>query len=198
MARRDLTGDWLQKLSLRRSTMVREPGPNRFLSVAELPAGSRVSPLCRSVRWRCAAARLLVLGSVSVDGVCPTHLQGWPSRHRTMPAISGRQTLPYSCVSMLAPSWACLSVETRVRATACFAAIEKYCTLRGLALSPDHILIPRRAHQLRLEMQVEFSRLAIALLLLHFDPVTIRVLSSTSHDLLYSLIEGVGVFALIL
>src|ERR1017187_3148928 len=44
--------------------MVHEPGPHGVLPVAEFPAGSRVSPLCRSVRRRCATARLLLLGSV--------------------------------------------------------------------------------------------------------------------------------------
>src|ERR1035437_5845460 len=48
-----------------------------------------------SLRRRCAAARLLLLGSVSVDGLCPTHLPGWPSRYRSVPAIAGRQTLPH-------------------------------------------------------------------------------------------------------
>src|ERR1017187_2192294 len=75
--------------------MVHEPGPHGVLPVAEFPAGSRVSPLCRSVRRGWATARLLLLGSVSVDGLCPTHLPGWPSRHRSVPAVSGRQTLPY-------------------------------------------------------------------------------------------------------
>src|ERR1017187_4409490 len=36
--------------------MVHEPGPHGVLPVAEFPAGSRVSPLCRSVRRRCATA----------------------------------------------------------------------------------------------------------------------------------------------
>jgi hypothetical protein len=60
-------------------TMVHAPGPHGVLPVAEFPAGSRVSPLCRSVRRRRKTARLLVLGSVSVDGFCPTHLSRWSS-----------------------------------------------------------------------------------------------------------------------
>src|ERR1019366_3521578 len=92
---RDLNGDGLQGLVLRRPTMVHEPGPHGVFSVAEFPAGSRVSPLRRSVRRRRSTTRLLLLGSVSVDGLCSTHLSRWASRYRSVLAISGRQTLPY-------------------------------------------------------------------------------------------------------
>jgi hypothetical protein len=68
---------------------------NRLLQVVGLPAGARVSALCNSLLWRCAVARLLLLGSVSVDGLCPTDLSGRPSRHRSVPTISGWQALPY-------------------------------------------------------------------------------------------------------
>jgi len=37
----------------------------------------------------------LLLGSVSVDGLCPTDLSRRSSRHRSVPAIAGRQALPY-------------------------------------------------------------------------------------------------------
>jgi hypothetical protein len=43
---RDLNGDWLRRPALRRPTMVHEPRPHGVLSVAEFPAGSRVSPWC--------------------------------------------------------------------------------------------------------------------------------------------------------
>jgi len=76
-------------------TMVREPGPNRLLPVAELPAGSRVSSLRRAVWRRCATARILLLGPVSVDSLCTTDLSRWPSRHRSLSALSGRQALPH-------------------------------------------------------------------------------------------------------
>jgi hypothetical protein len=40
-----------------------------------------------------AAARLLLLGPVSVDDLCPTDVPGGPSRHRSTPAISVKQHL---------------------------------------------------------------------------------------------------------
>src|ERR1017187_1851092 len=75
--------------------MGREPGTNRILSVVGLSAGSRVPPLCGPLRRRCATAGLLLLGSVSGDGLRPTDLPGRPSRHRSMPAIFGRQAVPH-------------------------------------------------------------------------------------------------------
>src|ERR1700683_2305466 len=95
LACRDLNGGRALRAELVRSTMVRESRPNRLLSVVGLSAGSGVSPLRCSIRRRCAAARFLLLGSVSVDGLCPTDLSGWSSRHRSVPEISGRQALPY-------------------------------------------------------------------------------------------------------
>src|SRR5882724_5915361 len=75
--------------------MVSEPRPNRILSTTGLLAGSRVSPLRGSLRWRLAATRFLLLGSVSVDGLRPTDLSGWSSGHRSMLALSGRQAVPH-------------------------------------------------------------------------------------------------------
>jgi serine protease AprX len=48
---RDLNGRWPGNPVPRRTTMVREPGPNRILSIAGLSAGSRVSPVCGAL-WR--------------------------------------------------------------------------------------------------------------------------------------------------
>jgi hypothetical protein len=48
--------------------MIGERGPNRFLPVDEFPPGSRVPPLRSSLRRRCPATRVLLLGSVSGDG----------------------------------------------------------------------------------------------------------------------------------
>src|ERR1019366_8026000 len=76
-------------------TIVREPRPNRLLPVVGLSARSRISSLRGSIRRRCPTARLLVLGPVSVDELCPTYLPGWPAGHRGMSAISGRQALSH-------------------------------------------------------------------------------------------------------
>src|ERR1019366_5975682 len=95
LACRDLNGGKAQKRVPAGATMVREPGPNRFLPVAELPAGSRISPLRGAVRRRCATARILLLGPVSGDGLCPTDVPGWPSGHRSLSALFGRQALPH-------------------------------------------------------------------------------------------------------
>src|ERR1700686_4902900 len=76
-------------------TIVREPRPNRLLSIVGLSARSRISPLRGSIRRRCPAAGLLVLAPVSVDGLCPTYLPGWPAGHRGMPAISRWQALSH-------------------------------------------------------------------------------------------------------
>jgi hypothetical protein len=57
---RDLNRKTLETASLPdfgRITMVRERGPNRFLTIDEFPPGSRVPPLCSSLQRGCPAAK---------------------------------------------------------------------------------------------------------------------------------------------
>ncbi len=105
---------------------MRESRPNLdLLSVVGLPAGSRVSTLCSSIRRGCAAARVLLLGSVSVDGLRPTDVSGRPSRHRSVPAIFGRQALPYgfSRSGVAFHSGRCQRIARRWRIYADFAQV---------------------------------------------------------------------------
>ena len=75
--------------------MVHEPRPHRILPVDQLPSGSRIPPLRKPLRWGSPMARLLLLGSVPLDGVRPADLPRKPARHRSVPAFARRQALPH-------------------------------------------------------------------------------------------------------
>ena len=49
-------------------------GENNFRSTDGFPASIRISKMCRAVRWQLQNKKFLLLGSISVPGLCSTHL----------------------------------------------------------------------------------------------------------------------------
>ena len=75
------------------ATMVHEFWPHRLLTMDRRASGSRVPSLCQSVRWRSSSTGVLVLGSVSDDGLRSAHLPRKLAGHRSMPSFAARQTV---------------------------------------------------------------------------------------------------------
>ena len=54
-----------------------------------------VRALCRSVGWPPQGEELRLQGPVPVHGVCAADLSREPARHRSVPALAGREALPH-------------------------------------------------------------------------------------------------------
>src|SRR6266567_2285815 len=74
--------------------MPHELWPNRIFTVDQLPSRSRVSSLCRPLRRGPPTAGVLLLGSVSDDGLRSVDLPRKPSRYRGVPSLTAGETLP--------------------------------------------------------------------------------------------------------
>ena len=75
--------------------MVDEFRPNRVLATDRPYPPWRVSEVRGSLWWRSSSPEILVLGSVSGDGVRPVHLSGEPARYRSVPGFDARQAIPH-------------------------------------------------------------------------------------------------------
>src|ERR1051326_5597613 len=67
---------------------------NDLLSIDGFPSHLRVSQMRRALQRKPQAQGFLVLGSVSLYGLCPTYLSREPERYRNLFAVSRGQTLP--------------------------------------------------------------------------------------------------------
>src|SRR2546430_5829316 len=94
LACRDLNAKRPKKPSRRRNTMPHELWPNRIFTADQLPSRSRVSSLCRPLRRGPPTAGVLLLGSVSDDGLRSVDLPRKPSRYRGVPSLPAGETLP--------------------------------------------------------------------------------------------------------
>ena len=72
-------------------TMVHEPWPHRFLSTDRTCAKQGIPEMCGPVSWRRPPERLLLLGSVSGNGLGPVDLPRKPARHRSVSTLDKRQ-----------------------------------------------------------------------------------------------------------
>ena len=77
-----------------RKEMADEFGKDSVFSTDGLFAVIRVSPLCGSLPWPLQGEKFLLLGSVSVFGLCSAHLSRKPQGHRDL-SSRGRETLPH-------------------------------------------------------------------------------------------------------
>src|SRR5512134_1215964 len=66
-----------------------------FLSTDGFPPHPRVSPMHRALPRQLQDPELLVLGPVSLLGLCPTHLSRKPQRHPGLPQSRPEETLPH-------------------------------------------------------------------------------------------------------
>ena len=72
-----------------------ELGPHRICATDRASAPQGISQVRRSLSWGPLRKELLLLGSVSGDGLRPTHLSREPARHRDLPGRGGRQAVPH-------------------------------------------------------------------------------------------------------
>src|SRR5215813_11719262 len=83
--------------SLSRSTSKEkafEPRTNCICSTHQLPLSQRIQSLRRTLPRQQGCAFILLLGSVTDNGVCPTDLSREPTRHRSLPSCTRQQALP--------------------------------------------------------------------------------------------------------
>src|SRR5659263_98406 len=76
-------------------TMVDEPWPHRLLSTDRTCAKQGIPEMCGPVSWRRPPARLLLLGSVSGNGLRPVDLSRKPARHRSVSTLDRWQALSH-------------------------------------------------------------------------------------------------------
>src|SRR5882724_741245 len=88
---------------LQRKEMANECWQIDLLTTDGLSSGTRVSPMRRTLPRRLQAQELLLLGSVSLHGLCPINISRKPARYRSLPASSAKQALshghPRSCLA---------------------------------------------------------------------------------------------------
>src|SRR6516162_6279519 len=81
--------------------MVDESWPNRLFATARAPTAQGVSEVRHPIRWRFSLERVLLLGSVSGNGIRSVDLSRESTRHRGVPTLDRMQSLshgiPWQC-----------------------------------------------------------------------------------------------------
>src|ERR1700730_16573034 len=73
--------------------MAYEQWPNDFCAGDGFSSAARFSPLRATLPGRVQGAKFLVLGPVSLLGLCATHRARKFARHRSLPALAAREAL---------------------------------------------------------------------------------------------------------
>src|SRR5271157_4480014 len=74
----------------------REPSSSSGrLGYAGLPKAHRISEVCGPPPWRLELQGIFLLGPVTGDGLCATHLSREPARHRVLPACATKQAVSH-------------------------------------------------------------------------------------------------------
>ena len=69
-----------------------------FLSTNGFSTSIRIQQTSQALRWKLQGQKFFVLGSVSLHGLCSTHLSGKLARYRSMPAFLPKQTLSHEII----------------------------------------------------------------------------------------------------
>lgn len=77
-----------------------------FLTGYGLYAVANFSPLCSQISWRLQYKKVLLSRSISMHGLCSTHLPGKSSRYRSVSSFPKQKALPYG------HSWQCFQINT--------------------------------------------------------------------------------------
>src|SRR5271157_2340224 len=68
---------------------------NRVLATGPASARERISEVCGPPPWRLELQGIFLLGPVTGDGLCATHLSREPARHRVLPACATKQAVSH-------------------------------------------------------------------------------------------------------
>src|SRR5512139_208865 len=68
---------------------------NHLCPAYGLFTGLRISQMCSTIQWPLQSQTLFLLESISLYGLCTTHLSGKPERHRGLSPFSSTKTLSY-------------------------------------------------------------------------------------------------------
>ena len=78
-----------------RKEMTHELGEDRLCSAYGFSAHIRIPSMRRALSRRLQGQDFFLLGPVSFNGLCPTHLQRKPARHRGLSSCSRTKALPH-------------------------------------------------------------------------------------------------------
>src|SRR6266576_5547284 len=94
----DLKSDSSKLLSFPRSSRketIDECWQIDLLTTNRVPSDNGISPMRGPISGRLQTQELLLLGPVSLYGLCPTNLSGEPARHRSLPAVATSKALSH-------------------------------------------------------------------------------------------------------
>src|SRR3990167_7270899 len=79
---------------------------NDFLSGNGFPTAERIPQMCQTIPRRLQSNELFMLGSVSLDSLCPAYLQGESPRYRNLSSVDQKETLSYGFSRSRFPQYA--------------------------------------------------------------------------------------------
>jgi hypothetical protein len=85
---------WRHTSGLHRKEMADELREDRLCAAYGFSAHVRIPSVRRVLSWRLPGQDFLLPGPVSLNGLCPTHLPGKPSGHRSPSSCSRTKALP--------------------------------------------------------------------------------------------------------
>src|SRR5665648_77305 len=75
--------------------MTYELRKNDLFATNGIPSSPRISQMCRAIQRQLQNQKLLLLGPISLHGLCPAYLPRKPEGYSGMPQGNETQTLPY-------------------------------------------------------------------------------------------------------